>query len=105
MYKGRVLKWDTVIQEKTSELGRYLDGRSRRIDFSEPAPAIERTDSRTVREAILSLLQSEARERGIGKSTLHYLRRNAMNRHSFVIYPKVQKRLRVSAVKNPVRIE
>ena len=26
-YKGRVLKWDTVIQEKTSELARYLSGR------------------------------------------------------------------------------
>jgi hypothetical protein len=23
-YKGRILKWDTVIQEKTSELARYL---------------------------------------------------------------------------------
>src|SRR5208337_4046247 len=34
-YKGRVLKWDTVIQEKATELGRYLNGRSPRLDFSE----------------------------------------------------------------------
>ena len=24
VYKGRVTKWDTVVQEKTSELGRYI---------------------------------------------------------------------------------
>jgi CRISPR-associated protein Cas1 len=37
-YKGRRLKWDTVIQQKTNELARYLTGRSSELDFSEPAP-------------------------------------------------------------------
>ena len=77
-YKGRVLKWDTVIQEKTNELGEILEwSNHRRLDFSEPAPVLERTDNRAVREAILSLTQSEARKRGIGKSTLHYLRKRS----------------------------
>jgi hypothetical protein len=82
-YKGRVLKWDTVIQEKTNELGRYLCGQSQRLAFSEPAPALERTDNRAVREVILSLTQSEANKRGIGKSTLHYLRKKAESNDSF----------------------
>jgi len=30
-YKERVLKWDTVIQEKTSELARYVNGRAHRV--------------------------------------------------------------------------
>ena len=34
-YKGRVLKWDTVIQEKITELGRYLIGQTPTVDFSE----------------------------------------------------------------------
>jgi len=33
-YKGRTLKWDTVIQEKAVELGRFLIGRSPSVDFS-----------------------------------------------------------------------
>jgi len=92
-YKGRVLKWDTVIQEKTSELGRSLKGRSRTVDFSEPAPILERTDSLAVREAILNLTQSEAKRRGIGKSTLHYLRINARTRESFKVYDNIRNRL------------
>jgi CRISPR-associated protein Cas1 len=62
-YKGRVLNWDTVIQEKTSELVRYLNGRSPRIDFSEPRPTLKRTDNRVVRESILNLSKAKARER------------------------------------------
>jgi len=92
-YKGPVLKWDTVIQEKTNELGRYLSGRCQRLDFSELAPVLERTDDRAVRDRILTLQRSEARKRGIGKSTLHYLRKNARNSRSFEAYHKIKEKL------------
>jgi CRISPR-associated protein Cas1 len=92
-YKARVLKWDTVIQEKTNELGKCLKGRSPRLDFSEPAPILERTDNREVREMILRLTHSDARKRGIGKSTLHYLRKNAETSHDFRIYRETRNKL------------
>lgn len=92
-YKGRILKWDTVIQEKTSELGMYLNGLCERLDFSGPAPMLERTDSRTIREAILRLTQSEAERRGIGKSTLHYLHMNARRTRPFTVRRKVSQKL------------
>jgi hypothetical protein len=94
VYKGRVLKWDTVIQEKTSELARFVSGRFRGLDFSDPTPILERTDNPAIREAILRLSQSEARKHGIGKSTLHYLRKNA-SRSSFRIRRKTLAKLRV----------
>src|SRR5208282_2280596 len=56
-YNGRVLKWDTVIERKATELSRFLSGRSREIDFIEPSPNLERWDSLGVRRAILSLTQ------------------------------------------------
>ena len=93
-YNGRTMKWDTVMQEKTSELARCLNGRSRSLDFSEPSPILKRADDRAVREMILSLTQSGAENRGIGKSTLHYLRKNA-HKPSFSIQAKVSKRLEV----------
>jgi len=34
-YRGRALKWDTVIEQKTNELGRFLLGKSI-LDFAEP---------------------------------------------------------------------
>lgn len=92
VYQGGVMKWATVIQEKTSELGKYLTGRSRSVDFSEPAPILERTDNHSIREMILSLTQSEAKKRGIEKSTLHYLRKNA-RKDQFTVYKTVMAKL------------
>lgn len=39
-YKERGLKWDTVIEQKATELGGYLSGRIRELDFSEPSPSL-----------------------------------------------------------------
>lgn len=44
-YKGRLLKWDTVIEQKANELGRFLVGKSSALDFCEPAPALEKGQS------------------------------------------------------------
>jgi CRISPR-associated protein Cas1 len=92
-YKSRVLQWDTVIEEKTSELGRYLNGGMQRLDFTEPTPVLEMTASRAVREAILNLTQAEARKRGIGKTTLHYLKKRARTTRPLRTYAPVLGRL------------
>jgi CRISPR-associated protein Cas1 len=92
-YKGRALKWDTVIEQKTNELGRFLNGRMQRLDFTEPTPTLERSDNIAVREAILDLTPSEVRKRGIRKSTLHYLRKKASHSASFQVYTRVLERL------------
>ena len=54
-YNGRVLKWDTIIEQKAVELGRYLDQRSSKLDFSEPSPDLHRTGERELRKRILGL--------------------------------------------------
>jgi len=92
-YRGRTLKWDILIAEKANELARFLTGKASSVNFSEPAPVFERTDSRKVRETLLHLTTSEAKERGIGKSTLHYLREKAREHSSFKIYEPVKRKL------------
>jgi len=92
VYKNRTMKWDTVIQEKTIELARFMNGRSRKVDFCEPAPFLEKVDNRAITKAILTLTQSEAQKRGIGKSTLHYLRKN-VHRKQFRIHASIRDRL------------
>ena len=94
-YKGGVLKWDTLIHEKINELGRYLNDRSPSLDFSEPILLLETTDNPAIREAILTLTQSEARKRGIGKSTLHYLRRRAIGPTELRAHPSVRKKIQL----------
>jgi len=54
-YNSRVLKWDTIIEQKAMELGRFLTARATSIDFSEPSPSLHRTDNRMIRDRILSL--------------------------------------------------
>lgn len=92
-YGGKSLKWDTVIEQKTLELSRYLTGKTPTLNFNEPAPILQRQDNRQVRETILILTQSEAEKIGIVKSELHYLRRKAGSGQSFRVYAKVREKL------------
>jgi len=92
-YRGKTWKWDTVILSKTRELARFLPDKSKEIDFIEPRPSLQRSDTMEIRKRILELTQSEAEELGIGKSTLHYLRRNARDNHSFRTRSKISRKL------------
>lgn len=92
-YKGRVLKWDTVIEQKVQELSRFLVGKSARLSFGEPAPTIERFDNVKLRERIKSLTSEEAKRLGIPKQTLHDLRMKARGDHTFRLYGKVSRKL------------
>jgi CRISPR-associated protein Cas1 len=92
-YQGKTLKWDTVIGEKALELSRYLTGRASEIDFSEPVPSFERTDTDELRKSILRLTQKDASLAGIGKSELHYLREKARSPKPFNLYTKIKAKL------------
>ena len=94
-YNGRTLKWDTVIEEKTVELGRYLVRRTSGLDFSEPSPSLRTTNDKYLRRRILGLSQLEARRLGIGKSTFYYLRSKALGRPPFDVYKKVRQKLAI----------
>ena len=101
-YNGRLLKWNTVIEEKTSEIGRYLIDRTKDLNFAEPSHTFERTDNRAIREAILRLTQAEAKKLGIDKSTLYTLRQHARSERPFRLYGKVRGKL-MPIVSDPKR--
>jgi CRISPR-associated protein Cas1 len=92
-YRGRMLKWDTVVEQKITELGRFLIGKTSSLDSAQPVPSLERMDSRELRSKILALTQLGARELGIGKSTCHYLREKARCSASFRFHSKVRRLL------------
>jgi CRISPR-associated protein Cas1 len=92
-YKGRRLKWDTVIEQKTSELARYLSGKNPKLDFSEPAPTLQEKDNETIRTAILNLNSAEAKKLGIPKQTLCDLRKRARTELSFRVYSKIKHKI------------
>jgi CRISPR-associated protein Cas1 len=93
-YKGKTWKWHTIILNKTHELARFLAGKMTSIDFMKPSPSLRRTDSIELRNRILSLSAEETRELGIGKSTLHYLRKHARGSRPFTVYRPVFQKLR-----------
>ncbi len=92
-YRGRQMRWDSVIQQKTVELSRFLVGKSSTLNFDEPSPTLNSFDNMKLRERINSLTSDQAKRLGIGKSTLHYLRRNVKAKESFRIYTKVRAKL------------
>ena len=92
-YRGCFCKWDKVILRKAQELARFLTKKTEEISFEEPCPKLERIDTQKMRKRILRLSQSEAEALGIGKSTLHYLRKHARSQKSFKVYKKVAEKL------------
>ena len=92
-YKVRAFRWDTVIEQKAGELGRYLLGRTGALDFSEPSPKLTGTDGRELRRRILNVSQLDTQRLGIGKGSLHYLCKNARSERSFRIYGKLRRKL------------
>ena len=93
-YKGKTWKWDTIILNKTQEFARFVVGKMVSLDFLEPSPILVRSDSIELRTRILGLSSKEARELGIGQSTLHYLRKHARSPTPFMIYRPVSQKLR-----------
>jgi CRISPR-associated protein Cas1 len=94
IYCGKRLPWDTLITRKCQELARYLLGKTVRFDPRTPKPVFERSDTRALREKILSLSSSDARTLRLGKSTVHYLRKRAKEESPFKVYTPVLARLR-----------
>ena len=92
-YKGERLTWCSVISEECDELGRYLVGKSRTIDFMEPSPTLERFDNRRLRSKISSLNASEARRVGIPKQSLQDLKVKVRSPQPFKLHDETMRRL------------
>jgi len=95
-YKGPFYSWDTLIRLKAQELANYIIGKRTNLDFGEPKPVLHRTDSEAIRNRIMSMTATDARECGIRKSTLWYLQRRARTDKPFRIYGKVRRKLQDS---------
>jgi CRISPR-associated protein Cas1 len=93
VYGGKRLLWDTVIFRKCQELARYLLGKTASFNLTSPRPVLERSDTRELRSRILALSQGEASRGGIGKGTLHYLRKNARGESSFKLSKRTRQKL------------
>jgi CRISPR-associated protein Cas1 len=92
-HAGRFYSWDTVIRLKAQELAKYVVGKRANLDFGEPKPILDRTDSEAVRNRILSMTTADARKRGIRKNTLWYIQQRTRSDRAFSIYAKVRTKL------------
>ena len=90
---GKLYGWDAIIRMKTQELASYMLCRRTDLNFSEPEPVLDRTDSEAIRNQIVSMTATDARKCGIRKNTLWYLQRRAGTDKPFRIYGKVRRKL------------
>jgi hypothetical protein len=93
MYNGHTLRWDTIIEHKAVEFGRFLAGHISKLDLSELSPTLHRTNDSGLGSRILCPSQSEAKNLGIGRSTLHFLRKKAKTDRRIHTYGRVRSRL------------
>jgi CRISPR-associated protein Cas1 len=92
-YSGYHREWGYIITEKAYELGQFIIGKRKALDFSEPEPVLERHDSDDMRKKILDMSYTEWERMGFSKGTLNYLKRNAKDDKPFKIYGKVRDKL------------
>jgi len=92
-HAGKLCSWDTVIRFKVQELANYVVGKRTNLDFGEPKPVLDRTDSEAIRNQIISMTATDARKCGIRKNTLWHLQRRAGTDKPFRIYGKVRRKL------------
>ena len=95
-YYGKSYHWDTIIQLKTQELAKFILGKTKEIDFSNPSPYLANVDEKKFKERILSLSTSQARKIGIRKNTLWHLKERAKEKKSLKTYSKVSKKLAIN---------
>jgi CRISPR-associated protein Cas1 len=89
-YKRKFYCWDTVIRLKAQELSNHILGRRNDLDFCQPKPVPNRTDSVTIRNRILSMTTVEARKRGISRNTLWHLQQRVRTGKPLRMYQKVR---------------
>lgn len=92
-YTGYYREWGYIITEKAYELGQFIIGKRKSLDFSNPEPVLERYDSDDMRKKILDMPYTEWRKMGYSKGSLYYLKKNAKNDKPFKIYGKVREKL------------
>ncbi len=91
-YKGKNWKWDTVIEQKTMALARYIAGKSRLLDFSGPEPELARMDNIERWKCILGPSGSEARRLGIRKSAFDGAYEHVSSNRALRVHQKVTNR-------------
>ena len=92
-YRDGNRQWAYVILTKASELALFLQGKRKRLDFSEPVLTLTREDDYELRQKILGISYSELEKYGLNRSTLHYLKKQAKSSKPFKVYPKVRGKL------------
>lgn len=60
IHKGKSWKWDSIILNKTQELGRYVLGKSKKVWFDEPSLQLKRGDGKEIRNHISEATQARA---------------------------------------------
>ena len=95
-HAGKLYGWDTVIRLKAQELANYVLEKRVDLDFGEPEPVLDRTDSEAIRNHIMSMTAAEARRYDIGKTTLWNLQQRVLTGRPIRIYSKVRKSLRLN---------
>jgi CRISPR-associated protein Cas1 len=92
-YRDKFYAWSTVIRLHCEELASYLLGKRAEIRFGNPSSTLQRGEYKILRERILAMSLSEAKDRGISKSTLWYLQQRARSERPIEVYDKIRKRL------------
>lgn len=92
-YRGREYTWSYVLITQTLDLAHYLVGKKEKLDFCFPVPNLDRTDTKELRDKILTTSIYRWQKKGFSKGTLSNLKKNARDNKPFTVNKQVLEKL------------
>ena len=87
------VQYDTVLDRDVRQLARFFLGDTKNVNFSCPFSACDsKVDAELVRR-LLTMDVKERKERGISKTTYHYIRKHAIAGEPFRLYGKIREKV------------
>ena len=74
-------------------MAKFIEGKSKNLDFSKPIPNLVREDDWRLREKILFINYEEWEKMGFSKGTLHYIKRKIKKGEPLKLNKHVRKRM------------
>ena len=88
-YKDKNYTYQNILIDNVQQLANFISDKKKNVDFVVPKLEINRDDTKSLREKILSMTPEERKKLGINKSTLWYIKKNIQSKDRIKIYDKV----------------
>ena len=92
-YKGKNYTYQNILYDNVQQLANFVSDKRKDIEFVIPKLEINRKDTISLKEKILSMSPKDRKRLGINKSTLWYMKNNIEKGKRIKLYRKTSEKI------------